>query len=89
MNPEWERWLIGIALAVIAFLLQRWIKSEQDAQKEREQALWRELRRLSKNYHDLKELSRRQGLLIIKLHEHCNLPSTVSLEEEKKNQSED
>ncbi len=52
MDAEWVRWLAALSLGAIGYLLQRWIAAILERQKERDEGLRRELRRLAKNLHN-------------------------------------
>ncbi len=61
MDAEWVRYL-GLALAgLVGYFAKRWIDAILLIQKEKEAAIWRELKRLSKNYHDHAEYLRELG----------------------------
>lgn len=73
MDAEWVRWVGAIALGVIAYFAQRWVSAVLEVQREKEEALQKELKRLSKNYHDLVEYTREQGMLVARLCERLDV----------------
>lgn len=88
MDADWVRWLGVIALGAIGYLAQRAIGLFLDNLKQKEKELRRELRRLSKNYHNLIEYTRGLGVTLARVCERLDIPEAPHLRDADENEDE-